>query len=67
MLPVVDLIMTNYGVAARAYLDASQCIAIDVIEFNKSSAFPKYINTALMPIEDLIFSEKDINNNNAHS
>lgn len=67
VLTVVDLIVTNYGVAARANLDASQCIAVDVVEFDKSSAFAEYINTALMPVEDLIFSENDTNNNDAHS
>lgn len=59
MLAVMYLVMANDGVAVCAYLDASQRIAVNVIEFNKSSALAKYINATLVPVEDLIFSERN--------
>lgn len=58
MLAVMYLVVTNYRVAVCAYLDAGQSIAINVIEFDKSSALAKYINATLMSVKDLIFSEK---------
>ena len=61
MLAMVDLVVPHNGVAGGADLDARQCIAVDVVVFNKASPFPKYVHPTLMAIVYLVFPEHEQN------
>jgi len=51
---MVDLVVSDDGVAAGPYLNAGQCIPVDVIVLNQAPALSKYVDAALMSIVDLV-------------
>ena len=59
MLSIVDLVVPNDGAAVCPDLNASQGIAIDVVAFYKTPSIAKYVNTALVPVEDGVAPEHD--------
>ena len=62
MLAVMYLVVTHYRVAIGADLYSRKCIAIDVIVLDQSAPVAKYIDSALMAVEDVIFSESKMEN-----
>lgn len=52
VLPVVDLVVPDYGTAICPDLDPCQGVAIDVVSFDETSAVAKNINAALVAVEN---------------
>lgn len=55
MLSVMDFVMSHYWIASGANLDAGQCIPIDIIVFDQTSALAKNIHATLVTVVDLVF------------
>ena len=58
MLAMMDLVVSHDGIAVGSYLDASQCIAVDVVILHQAPPLPEYVHAALMPVKYLILPEK---------
>lgn len=56
MLAVMNFVVTHYRIAGRAYLDAGQCVPIDVVVFDEATAFAENIHAALVSVVDFIFA-----------
>lgn len=55
MKTMVNLIVPDYRIAPSSHLDSRQSIAINVIVFDQTATFTKYVYAALMTVVYLVF------------
>lgn len=60
VLPVMDLVVTNYRIAGRSNLNAGQCIAVDVVVLDQATTFAKDVHSTLVAIVDLVLPDGGI-------